>query len=195
MSRMDFGLMCSFLLACYVYLERKDWEKLGEYFFKILWFYGVYCHFQQYFRWILWLSILLIEETTDLPLITDKLNHKMLYTSPWAGFELTTSVVIATDCINPTTIRLRPRQNYVKYNEIGNSYNNLILFIFLLSTYTDILYIQCSECKMGISTLYKTNTLSWIFKYLTETTVRGYTCHPIHWNNSPWVYMSPHSLK
>ena len=48
---------------------------------------------------------------------------------------------------------------------------------------------------MMISTLYKTNTLSWIFKYLTETTVRGYTCHPIHRNNSPWVYMSPHSLK
>jgi len=33
---------------------------------------------------------------------------------------------------------------------------------------------------MMISTLYKTNTLSWIFKYLTETTVRAYTCYPIH---------------
>jgi len=31
--------------------------------------------------------------------ITDKLYHIMLYTSPWPRFELTTSVVIGTDCI------------------------------------------------------------------------------------------------
>jgi hypothetical protein len=39
------------------------------------------------------------EKTTDLPQVTDKLFHIMLYTSPRAGFELTTSVVIGTDCI------------------------------------------------------------------------------------------------
>ena len=33
------------------------------------------------------------------PTFTDKLYHIMLYTFPWAGFELTTSVVIGTDCI------------------------------------------------------------------------------------------------
>jgi hypothetical protein len=31
---------------------------------------------------------------------TDKLYHIMLYTSPWSRFELTTSVVIGTDCIS-----------------------------------------------------------------------------------------------
>ena len=31
--------------------------------------------------------------------VTDKLDHIMLYTSPWAGFKLTTLVVIGTDCI------------------------------------------------------------------------------------------------
>ena len=35
----------------------------------------------------------------DLPQVTAKLYHIMLHTSPWAGFELTTSVVIDTDCI------------------------------------------------------------------------------------------------
>jgi len=50
---------------------------------------------------ILWPSVLLVEETienTDLLQITDILYHIMMYefTSPWAGFELTTLVVICT---------------------------------------------------------------------------------------------------
>ena len=49
------------------------------------------------------ISVLLVEEnrekTTDLSQITDNLYHTLLYTSPWSRFELTTSVVIGTDCI------------------------------------------------------------------------------------------------
>ena len=40
------------------------------------------------------------EKTTDLPQVTDKLDHIMLYTPSWSRFELTTSVVIGTDCID-----------------------------------------------------------------------------------------------
>ena len=40
------------------------------------------------------------EKTTDLSQVTDKLYHIMVYTSPRSRFELTTSVVICTDCIN-----------------------------------------------------------------------------------------------
>ena len=40
-----------------------------------------------------------LQKTTDLPQVTDKLYHIVLYTSPWALFALTTLVVIGTDCI------------------------------------------------------------------------------------------------
>ena len=51
------------------------------------------------------------EKTTNLSKITDKLYHIILYTSPWSRFELTTSMVIGTDCIgNPATIRSWPRR-------------------------------------------------------------------------------------
>jgi hypothetical protein len=37
------------------------------------------------------------EKTTELPQVTDKLYH-IMFTSSWAGFKLTTLVVIGTDC-------------------------------------------------------------------------------------------------
>ena len=80
-------------------------------------------------RW----SVLLVEETGEprenhQPAASHwNLYHIILYTSPWSKFELTTSVVIGTDCIcsfksnliafvvlNPTTIRSRPRRPLIK---------------------------------------------------------------------------------
>jgi hypothetical protein len=40
------------------------------------------------------------EKTNNLSQVPDKLYHIMLYTSSWSRFELTTSVVIGTDCIH-----------------------------------------------------------------------------------------------
>ena len=52
---------------------------------------------------ISWRSILLVEKTTDLSQVTDKLYQIMMYTSPWSRFELTTSVAIGTDYIGSCT--------------------------------------------------------------------------------------------
>jgi hypothetical protein len=48
----------------------------------------------------IWQSVLLMEKTSNLSQVADKLYHIMLYQvhATWMGFELTTLLVVGTDC-------------------------------------------------------------------------------------------------
>jgi hypothetical protein len=94
-----------------------------------------------------------LEKTTDLSQVADKLYQIMLYISPWSRFELTTSVVIGTECLGSC------KSNYHT----------------IMATMAPVmLRISCIFRWGMISTLYATTMLSWIFIMLelTET-----TCH------------------
>jgi hypothetical protein len=76
------------------------------------------------------------EKTTDLSQVTDKLYHIMLYTSSWSRFELTTSVVIGTDCIDScksnyhTITAIFPKFHYIVLN---------IIYICVCAIFVDII--------------------------------------------------------
>jgi hypothetical protein len=59
------------------------------------------------------------EKTTDLPQVTDKHYHIMLFqvNIAWVGFELTTLVMIGTDCLGNYKFSLNIVESHVKHHK------------------------------------------------------------------------------
>ena len=74
------------------------------------------------------------EKTTDLSQVTDKHYNIMLYTSPWSRFELTTSVVICTECIGSCKSNYHTITATTAPNKINNfsEYIDVVIFITLI---------------------------------------------------------------
>jgi hypothetical protein len=113
----------------------------------------------------LWLTECLnheVSKTTDLSQVTDKLYHIMLYTSPWSRFELTTSVVIGTDCIDSC-----------KSN--NHTITTALIYVTLVSSInkTDLHDITQILLKVALNTIKQTNKYIVVFFYVQWFEMRG----------------------
>ena len=89
-------------------------------------------------------------KSTDLSQVTDKLYHIMLYTSPWSRFELTTSVVIGTDCVgkfnyHAITAKMAPN-NTMQHHSIKETKVMWMVLMYTTGLSQDQLRLPMYKC-------------------------------------------------
>ena len=103
----------------------------------LVWFYGVYCHFQQYFSYIVAISFIgggnrsiRRKPPTCRKSLTIFITKCCIeYTSHWMGFELTTLVVTCTDCTGIVRLNSINLQKKILKNP-GFKSNNFFLDVY-----------------------------------------------------------------
>jgi hypothetical protein len=100
------------------------------------------------------------QKTIDLSQVTDKLYHIMLYTSPWSRFELTTSVVIGTDCIGSC------KSTYHKITTTTVPIVFSAVFYILLFDFCPFFFCRCIMCP---SSIFGFGLLLWYLEKITAS--------------------------
>jgi len=109
------------------------------------------------------------EKTTDLLLVTDKVYYIIVCSSPWAGVEPTTSVVMGTDCIGTWKSYYHTITTTTAPLELRWP-SRLIDFIFRNLIYTDFRY-WTHEPGNGIDSYHRgTCMLAWLVIWWRSTT-------------------------